>query len=106
MIHEEHQQTNEFLNLLQTFSYTPLITRATRFPQGNQLGQPSLLDHIYINFTSPLNAGILHYEITDHLPVYLNMQLPQAINKNFVLKFRLFNNVNIDKFTRKISLTT
>ena len=63
--HGEHQQTNEYLNLMQTFNYVPLITRPTRFPEGEQHGDPSLLDHIFINFSSPIKPGILNYHITD-----------------------------------------
>ena len=104
LIHSEHQDTNEYLNLLQTFSYTPLITRATRFPQGQQLGNPSLLDHIFINFTPPSLAGILHYEITDHLPVFLNFNLPLPVTNTFPIKFRIFDEVNQDEFVRNIAL--
>ena len=105
LMHGEHKLTNEYLNMLQTFSYTPIITRATRFPQGRQLGTPSLLDHIFINFTPPSVSGILHHEITDHLPVFLNIHLPQPSNSLFTIKFRIFNQENEAKFTRKLAYT-
>ena len=103
LIHGEHQETNEYLNMLQTFNFTPLITRATRFPQGRQSGNPALLDHIFINFTPPLYSGILHYEITDHLPIFVNLQLPQPVQSFCTLKFRIFNKENEMKFTRKLA---
>ena len=105
LIHSIHKETNEFLNLFQTFGYMPLITRATRFPQGKQAGNPSLLDHIYIIFTPPSTSGILHYDITDHLPIYLNFQMPEPINNSFKIKFRIFNQDNEQKFTRKLAFT-
>ena len=94
LIHGDDQPTNEYLNLLQTFNYTPLITRATRFPQGRQKGNPALLDHIFINFTQPSTAGILHYNITDHLPIYLNTRLHQPLKTSHTIKFRIFNDDN------------
>ena len=101
--HSEHQETNEFLNFMQTFNYIPLITRPTRFPIGEQAGIPSLLDHIYINFAPPAIPGILNYDMTDHLPVFLNIQLPQAVVATHTIKFRLFSDANQTKFTRSIA---
>ena len=40
--HIDHSPTNEFLNFMQTFNFLPLITRPTRFPEGNQIAVPSL----------------------------------------------------------------
>ena len=105
LIHSQHQEKNEYLNMFQTFGYVPLITRATRFPQGRQRGNPSLLDHIFVNFTPPSCAGILHHEITDHLPVFLNIHLPQPVSNCFKIKFRIFNEENEQKFTRKLAYT-
>ena len=48
--HATHNETAEFLNTMQTINFIPLIARPTRFPEGNQNAQPSLLDHIYTNF--------------------------------------------------------
>ena len=103
--HSEHRQTNEYLNLLQTFNYVPIITRATRFPQGQQMGVPSLLDHIFINFTPAAHSGIFHYDFSDHLPVYLNFYLPSPVDSTCTLRFRIFNQENEQKFTRKLALT-
>ena len=103
LIHGEHQQTNEYLNMLQTFNYTPIITRATRFPEGRQLGNPALLDHIFINFTPASFSGILHYKITDHLPTFINLKLPEPIKSNCTIKFRVFNEENERKFTRNLA---
>ena len=100
--HKDHQETNEFLNLMQTFNFLPLITRPTRFPIGQQTGEPSLLDHMYINFTDPIVTGILHHEVTDHLPIFLNLALPKKIKQNFVVKYREFTEFNNESFTRNL----
>ena len=100
--HENHRPTNEFLNMMQTFSYLPLITRPTRFPVGQQEGQPSLLDHVYVNFSIPLVAGILHHDITDHLPIFTNISLPTPVSEKKTIKYRDFNEINGDMFTRDL----
>ena len=105
LIHNEDKETNEFLNLMQIFNYTPVITRATRFPEGNQRGNPALLDHIFVNFTPPSHTGILLFDVTDHLPVYLNFHLPHPVDLTYKVKFRVFNSENEQKFSRLLALT-
>ena len=51
--HHSHSDTNDYISFMQNHFYLPVITRPTRFPEGQQRAIPSLLDHIYINF-SPL----------------------------------------------------
>ena len=46
--HSTHIPTNNFLANIQAINFTPLIARPTRFPDSSELGEPSLLDHIYI----------------------------------------------------------
>ena len=82
----------------------PLITRATCFPEGLQRAMPSLLDHIYINFSPPAVSGILKLNITDHLPVFLLIMLPETKLDNQIIKFRIFKDCNRKKFTRDLSL--
>ena len=101
--HVIHRPTNDFLNMLQTFNYLPLITRPTRFPEGNQNASPSLLDHIYVNFSRPLVAGILHHKITDHLPIFVHISLPCKTTRCYTKTFRDFNDHNKAMFTRSLS---
>ena len=98
--HEEHQDTSDFLNMVQLYNYMPTITRPTRFPEGAQLGAPSLLDHVYLNFTPPLVSGILHYKISDHLPVFTNIFVPKDKCPPNRIKFRVFSQTNKELFTR------
>ena len=103
--HSIHKPTNEYLNLFQTFNYVPIITRPTRFPQGLQLGCPSLLDHIFVNFTNASHSGIMHYDFSDHLPIYLNFHLPSPLISYRTLKFRIFCPKNELEFSRKLAYT-
>ena len=57
--HSIHLPTNIFINAMQTMNYFPHISRPTRFPDNPQLGAPSLLDHVWTNFSPPSLSGIL-----------------------------------------------
>ena len=70
---------------------------------GNQRGNESLLDHVYVNFPLPSISGIIQYDLLDHLPVFVNTLLPQKHdNLNYKLKFRIFNETNKALFTRRL----
>ena len=53
------------------YNFMSLVTKPTRFPSGNQVGQPSLLDHFWYNRFNSVDSGILLIGITDHLPTFL-----------------------------------
>ena len=97
-----HLPTNQFLNTMQNFKYIPLIARPTRFPDGNQRGSHSLLDHIYVNFVPPSISGIIKHIVTDHRPVFFNIPISEGVQHGFSIKFRLINKVNRDLFTRAL----
>ena len=58
--HTTHAPTNNFLASLHALNFYPHMYRPTRFPDSVNLGQPSLLDHIFTNFNNNLTAGIIH----------------------------------------------
>ena len=100
--HDSHNETSDYLNMMRTINFIPLISRPTRFPEGNQNAQPSLLDHIYTNFLHHSIAGILHYKITDHLPVFLNFSIPEKNDSTITIKFRLITENNKELFKRRL----
>ena len=102
--HHTHADTNDFLIFMQNQFYLPVITRATRFPEGLQRGTPSLLDHIFINFSPPAVSGILNIKITDHLPVFLVIVLPVRKFQNYCVRFRVFKKASRDNFTRDLAM--
>ena len=69
--HTSHTPTNNFLSSLQSIIFFPHISRPTRFPDNENLSEPSLLDHVYTNFNCKFSSGILHYPISDHLPIFM-----------------------------------
>ena len=87
-----HSPTNQFITSIQNLKYIPLIARPTRFPDLNQKGSSSLLDHIYINFAPPSVSGIFEHIVSDHRPIFLNISLPQGKISQYKTKFRLINN--------------
>ena len=64
--HNSHNPTDEFLSSMQSSRFWPHICHPTRFPTGNQLGTPALLDHVYTNFYDNIHAGIIYFDISDH----------------------------------------
>ena len=73
--HTTHNATNNYLAALQIYSFFPHISRPSRFPDNVNLSEPSLLDHIYTNFYSNFTSGIIHYSVSDHLPVFINFSV-------------------------------
>ena len=100
--HETHLETGNYLHMIQSLNFIPLISRPTRFPEGEQNGRPALLDHIYTNFIHQSIAGIVHYKITDHLPVFLNLVLPIKPSLTYKIQFRQFTTDNKALFKRAL----
>ena len=101
--HTSHTPTNNFLANIQALSFTPHIARPTRFPDTLNLSEPSLLDHIYTNFCNKFVSGILHFPISDHLPIFLNISFPKEINKPNRVEFRNVNSYNKNLFSQKLN---
>ena len=65
---DTHVDTSEFLEMMYSFSYLPLITKPTRVTKSSA----TLIDNIFSNF-NPNNegiAGICTTDISDHFPVF------------------------------------
>ncbi len=101
--HNDHPPTNNFLSMMQSCNYIPHISRPTRFPDDNSTATPSLLDHIWTNFTAPSSPGILFSPLSDHLPIYLNLPIIEKLNETHKLSFRIKNIENCAKFQAKLS---
>lgn len=55
----------EYLNLVHSEGFNPLIFEATRITE-----RTSCVDHIHSNFVSSSTSGSIAVEIADHLPVF------------------------------------
>ena len=96
--HTTHLPTNTFLNTMQALSYFPHISRPTRFPDNPDLGQPSLLDHIWTNFTPTSSSGIIHCGLSDHLPMFINLTRQSIPISKHKISFRIHNTSNHNFF--------
>lgn len=101
--HNTHPPTHSFLSTMQSFTYFAVISRPTRFPDDNSTATPSLLDHIWINFTVPSSSGILLSPLSDNLPVFLILPSFEKLSKSHKLTFRIRYQENRSKFKTKLS---
>ena len=44
-----YANVKSFIDMMHANSALNFVNKPTRFPRGNQLGEPSLLDHFYCN---------------------------------------------------------
>ena len=81
---------NNFSNSMYSNHFLPIITKPTRFSDHNQ---PSLLDHIWMKNIANFTCGILLHDMTDHLPIYVNLPTINRHSENHKVKisFRLIN---------------
>lgn len=93
--YESHRATGDFLDLMFSFSYMPLISKPTRINSG------TLLDNIFHNDLAcnlDLTQGILYTDITDHFPVFVIVQSDISENDKISVTKRIFNSTNITTF--------
>ena len=65
---EEHQQSDEFINALGTYSFQPYILQPTRITDHSE----TLIDNIFYNSTDhDLISGNLICDISNHLPNFM-----------------------------------
>ena len=102
--HATHPPTNLFLNAFQALNYFPHISRPTRFPDNPDLGQPSLIDHIWTNFTPSSSSGIIHCGLSDHLLIFINLTQQFIPYTKHKISFRIHNTANHNSFTNELAL--
>ena len=68
--YSEDKQTSEYLDMLLSLGFMPIITKPTRITDHTA----TLIDHIYTNTPEKLiKSGICLSDISDHLPVFCTM---------------------------------
>ena len=88
----------DFLTLLTSFCLYPTIFRPTR-PDSN-----TLLDNIFVDYTSVSFNSVLSVKISDHLPILTKTKINYGPNVVTRPLSRLFTQGNITKFRRKLEL--
>ena len=89
---------------MQALNYFPHISRPTRFPDNPDLGRPSLIDHLWTNFTPSSTSGIFYCGLSDHLPTFINITQKSIPNTKHKISFRIFNTPNNNLFTSELAL--
>jgi len=76
----------DYVNSILSLGCISLINKPTRFSSNHQ---PSLLDHIYTNIVDVnTTTGIALYDISDHLPTFVNSNIHPKCAKQYRLKIR------------------
>ena len=97
-----HLPTSDFLAVMYSNFFIPLINRPTRVKEGSA----TIIDNIFTNCVSDkdLYSGILFCDISDHFPVFTicNSKEYDKISDEFLYK-RVFSPRNIEQFKMKLS---
>jgi hypothetical protein len=81
------------------FGLYPLINIPTRITESTA----SVLDHLWTNIMSmPLKSGVIANPVADHLPVYLNLGIKNALTEITIEK-RFFSEKNIETFNELLN---
>ena len=96
---DKYLLTNDFLNLMYTHSYIPLITKATRVYKSSA----TLIDNIFTNNVGSDNMnGVLMTDISDHFPIYTITKHIKEKEIQRTKTIRVTSEVNIKKFKDKL----
>ena len=100
LLNSDSHDVISFVNNMQSSHCLPIITKPTRFPSGNNIGEPSLLDHMWLNNIEVYTSGIILYDLTDHCPVFVcfNHGVVDDRHKFVKVKFRVQSNKCHDDF--------
>ena len=93
-----------FVDIMQSTTFLPAITKATRFPPAGSSVAPSLLDHIWINMLCTFKGGIISIDNTDHCPAFVKIPIVSAKNHSIKLSFRIHQPNLIENFKREIEI--
>ena len=73
-----HTLTNDFINIMSSYSLYPSITNPTRITPTSA----TLIDNIFTNSNSYQTSGIIVADVSDHLPVFISTDLKVYRMKN------------------------
>ena len=95
-----HAPTNDFLNVLYSYSLYPSITKPTRITSKSS----TLIDNIFTNSMSKQTSGIIMTDLSDHLPIFSFTDLNVSCNTNLDndVEIRQYTNQNIEYFKSEL----
>ena len=101
MKHISHNPTSEFLDLMFSNSFIPLINKPTRVTSKTA----TIIDNIFTNEYKNENkymTGILTTDISDYYPIFHIIQCQHKPHKDQYQLIRLINDSNLDKYINAI----
>ena len=102
MRQDQHKDTSEFIDVMHSFHFYPLITRPTRVTDQNN----SLIDHFWTNILSDFSSGVIDTDITDHFPIFaIFNSFKSNVNEKISIQFRDLSSINIESFKNMINNT-
>ena len=96
-----HTLTNDFINIMSSYSLYPSITKPTRITPTSA----TLIDNIFTNSNSNQTSGIIVADVSDHLPVFISTDLKVYRMKNDKVdaEVRQLKDHNIKYFKSELS---
>ena len=98
---ENHDPTQEFLDLMYSYALFPCITKPTRVT----INSATLIDNIFCNSLhkkSQVFTGILYTDISDHFPLFYIDYSNQSVTSKKHIKRRMYSQANMLSFSDKI----
>ena len=81
-------RTSHFYDTLSSLSYVPLITKPTRISNNTF----SIIDNIFLSHPANCTSGILTFDVSDHLPIFLLLNdFFLSKNNSKTITYRLIN---------------
>jgi len=96
---KKNNTTKQYINLLQSEGFNPLIHEATRVTGNSQ----TCIVHIHSNFTSSTTSGSIAVEVADHLPVFTIIYDPKHNPFPEKIEIRDFNSFNSKLFKENLA---
>ena len=97
---EDNARICEFICNFQSINFLSCISRPTRF--ANNLNNGTLLDHIWLNFTTEFLSGVLLVDDTDHLPTFIKLPKISNPKERIKIEFRLIEENSLEKIADEL----
>ena len=72
LLKQHKQYVRDFMETMQSLTYIPRITKATRFPSINGNCPPSRVGRICTTTLMRFSSAIITEDMTDHCPVFIS----------------------------------
>ena len=104
LINLHDHRSLDFLNLMKSNYFCPLITNPTRV-STNEKNNPksTLIDHLWYNFNFECSSGVFHTDLSDHYPNFTFFDYLKFPVKPKLIAFRDFSLKNKLLFIDKIN---